>query len=177
MCLTMQIHCLQINNTIEYVISIKDTIKYVIHKIYDEKILQPISKKKFFRRKLYKFTTECTFQFHFQFLKQIDGCSMDGPLSAILADIDMIRSKNEAVRRLNPSFYKRSVDDIYTKRNKNAADVLLKNLSSLHTNIVPTIKNLKKFLDTKVVLSTWNNQHFCLQKRNRISNAVHIETA
>ena len=126
---------------------------------------------------MYKFTTECTFQFHFQFLKQIDGCSMGGPLSAILADIDMIRSKNEAVRRLNPSFYKRSVDDIYTKRNKNAANVLLKNLSSLHTNIVPTIKNLKKFLDTKVVLSTWNNQHFCLQKRNRISNAVHIETA
>ena len=78
---------------------------------------------------------------------------MGGPLSAILADIDMIRSKNEAVRRLNPSFYKRSVDDIYTKRNKNAANVLLKNLSSLHTNIVPTIKNLKKFLDTKVVLS------------------------
>ena len=37
---------------------------------------------------------------------------MGGPLSAILADIDMIRSKNEAVRRLNPSFYKRSVDDI-----------------------------------------------------------------
>ena len=102
---------------------------------------------------------------------------MGGPLSAILADIDMIRSKNEAVRRLNPSFYKRSVDDIYTKRNKNAANVLLKNLSSLHTNIVPTIKNLKKFLDTKVVLSTWNNQHFCLQKRSRISNAVHIETA
>ena len=78
---------------------------------------------------------------------------MGGPLSAILADIDMIRSKNEAVRRLNPSFYKRSVDDIYTKRNKNAADVLLKNRSSLHTNIVPTIKNLKKFLDTKVVFN------------------------
>ena len=61
---------------------------------------------------------------------------MGGPLLVILADIHMIRSENAVVRSVNSSFYKRFVDDIYTKRSKHTDDLLL-----------------KKFLDTKTVLN------------------------
>lgn len=37
---------------------------------------------------------------------------MSGPLSVIPADIHMVRSGNVFVRSLNPSFYKRFVNDI-----------------------------------------------------------------
>ena len=47
----------------------------------------------------------------------------------------MIRSENAVVRPLNPCFYKRFVDNIYTKRNKNAVDILVKNLNSFHLKI------------------------------------------
>ena len=65
---------------------------------------------------------------------------MGGPLLVILADIHMVRSENAAVCPLNPSFYKRFVDDIYTKCNKNAEDVLFKNLDNFYPNISLTIE-------------------------------------
>ena len=53
------------------------------------------------------------------FLEQISGCSMGGPLRVIPADIRMVTSENAIARPLNTGFYKPFVDDIYTKRSKN----------------------------------------------------------
>ena len=102
---------------------------------------------------LYKLTTDCTIQFNQRFCKQIDGCAMGGPLSVILADIHMVRTENEVVKPMNPRFYKRFVDDIYSKRNKSQQDVLFEALNNFHPNIKLTIEvNPVKFLGTKIIL-------------------------
>ena len=54
-------------------ILLKETIDYIIHKIYNEEIHKPY----------------CTIQFNQCLYKQIDGCAMGDPLSVILADIHM----------------------------------------------------------------------------------------
>ena len=79
---------------------------------------------------------------------------MGGPLSVILADIHMVRTENEVVKPMNPPFYKRFVDDIYSKRNKSQKDVLFEALNNFHPNIKLTIEvNPVKFLDTKIILN------------------------
>ena len=65
----------------------------------------------------------------------------------------MVRTENEVVKPLNPSFYKRFVDDIYSRRNKSQQDVLFEALNNVHPNIKLTIEvNPEKFLDTKILL-------------------------
>ena len=79
---------------------------------------------------------------------------MGGPLSVILADMHMVRTKNEVVKPLNPPFYKRFVDDIYSRRNKSQQDVLFEALNNFHPNIKLTIEvNPEKFLHTKILLN------------------------
>ena len=135
-------------------IPLKETIDYIIHKIYIEKFLKPICKKLIFKRLLCKLTTDSTIQINQRFYKQIDGCAMGGPLSVTLADIHMVRTENELVKPMNPPFYKRFVDDIYSKRNKSQEDILFQALNKFHPNIKLTIEvNPVKFLDTKVILN------------------------
>ena len=135
-------------------IPLKETIDYIIHKIYNEKFLKPICNKLIFKRLLYKLTTDCTIQFNQRFYKQIDGCAMGGPLSVTLADIHMVRTENELVKPMNPPFYKRFVDDIYSKRNKSQQDVLFEALNNFHPNIKLTVEvNPVKFLDTTIILN------------------------
>ena len=57
-------------------IPLKETIDYIIHKIYNEKLLKPICKKLIFKRLLYKLTTDCTIQSNQSFYKKVDGCAM-----------------------------------------------------------------------------------------------------
>ena len=108
-------------------IALRYKIEYVLHKTYNEKLLQPIFKKNIIRRLFYKLTTECTFQFNFHFLKQIDGCTMVGPMLVVLAGIHMVRFGDAVLHPLNPSFYKLFIDDVYTKCNKNVENILVKN--------------------------------------------------
>ena len=83
-------------------IPLKETIDYIIHKIFNEKLLKPICKKLIFERLLYKLTTDCTIQFNQGFYKQIDGCAIGSPLSVILANIHMVRTENEVLKLMNP---------------------------------------------------------------------------
>ena len=79
---------------------------------------------------------------------------MDGPLSVILADIHMVRTENEAVKPMNPPFYKRFVDGIYNRRNIVQQGVLIEALNNFHPNIKLTIEvNPKMCLDTKIILN------------------------
>ena len=46
----------------------------------------------------------CTFKFNNRFLKQVDGCTMVGPLSVTFSDIYMKKMENDVVNHLNLSF-------------------------------------------------------------------------
>ena len=50
-------------------IPVAETIEYIVHQIYIEKKIPPISSKLIFKRLLLKLTTECSFQFNHQLLK------------------------------------------------------------------------------------------------------------
>ena len=51
---------------------------------------------------------------------------MGGPLSVTFSDIFMIKMENDLVIPMKPTFYRRYVDDIYSRRKKNIEDVYLR---------------------------------------------------
>ena len=131
---------------------VEETIEYIIHQIYNEKKVPQVCSKTIFSRLMYKLTTECAFQFNQNLFRQTKCCSMGRPLSKTLADIHMIRTEKDIVTPLKPIFYKRFVDDIYTRRKKGIHDKLYERLNNYHPNIKLTIEiNPNKFLDTEII--------------------------
>ena len=66
----------------------------------------------------------------------------------------MVRTGNEVVKPMNPTFYKRFVDDIHSKRNNSQQDALFEALNNFHLNLKFTIEvNPVKLLDTKIILN------------------------
>ena len=63
------------------------------------------------RRLLIKLATGCAFKFNSRFLKQLDGCTMERPLSVTFSDIYMVKIENVVIPS-KPFFYHRFVDDI-----------------------------------------------------------------
>ena len=75
---------------------------------------------------------------------------MGGPLSVTFSDIYMVKMENDVVIPSKPIFYRRFVDDIYSRR-KLGDNVLFDRLNSYHPNIKLTIEvNPSTFLDTKL---------------------------
>ena len=135
-------------------IPIKKTLDYIIEQIYTHKKLKPICSKLIFKGLLLKLATECTYTFNHTFYKQIDGCTMGGPLSVTFSDIFMIKMESEIVIPNKPLFYRRFVDDIYNRRKKFQWDELFEKLNSYHPKIKLTIEvSPKKFLNTSLDLS------------------------
>ena len=133
-------------------IPVGKTIDYIIHQIYNKKKVPQICSKTIYRHLMYKLITECAFQFNQNLFRQTEGCSMGGPLSVTLVDIHMIRTEKDIVTPLKPIFYKRFVDDIYTRRKKGIHDKLYERLNNYHPNIKLTIEiNPNKFLDTEII--------------------------
>ena len=54
-----------------------------------------------------------------------------------LADIHMIRMETDVVVPIGPIFYKRYVDDIYYRHQKNAVDKLYDGLNNYHLKVKP----------------------------------------
>ena len=130
-------------------IPVDETINYIINEIYQKKKLAHICSKTIFKRLLYKLTTEVSFQFNYKLFKQTDGCTMGGPLSVTLSDIHKIRMETDAVVPIRPIFYKRYVDDIYIRRQKNTCNVLYNAINNYNPKIKLTIEtNPQRFLDT-----------------------------
>ena len=124
------------------------------------------------KRLLLKLTTENTFMLNSNFYKQIDGCIMVGPLSVIFSDIYMTKTEEEVVKPTNPSFYKRFVDDIISKKKKDQPDLLFENLNNHHPNIKYTIETMpQEFLDTKIIYE--DNQIKTKVHRNERKLPVH----
>ena len=59
-------------------------------------------------------TMQCLFQLTQKLCKEAEGCSMGGPLSVALADIQAIWIKNHLVKPLKSVFYKIYVGGIYS---------------------------------------------------------------
>ena len=95
-----------------------ETFDYILQVIYVKEKLPKICSKLIIRRLLLKLTTENTFMLNSNFYKQIDGCTMGRPISVIFSDIYMTKTGEEVVKPTNPSFYKRFVDDIISKKKK-----------------------------------------------------------
>lgn len=73
-------------------------------------------------------------------------------LSATLAEIRIVRMKNNVVTPSKPLFYKRYVDDICNCCKRYITDTLFENLYNYHDKINSTCEtNLKKFLDTEII--------------------------
>ena len=96
------------------------------------------------------------------------GCIMGGPLSVTFSEIYMVKMENDVVIPSKPIFYRRFVDDIYS-RWKLGDNVLFDRLNSYHPNIKLTIEvNPSNFLDTK--LTNINEIH---HKRNTTNGDLH----
>ena len=133
-------------------IPVDKRINYIINEIYQKKKLPQIFSKTIFKRLLYKLTTEVSFQFNYKLFKQTNGCTMGGPLSVTLSDIHMIQMETDIVVPMRPIFYKRYIDDIYNRRQKNTSDVLYDALNNYHPQIKLTIEtNPQRFLDTEII--------------------------
>ena len=101
-------------------------------------------------------------------MKQIDGCTMAGPISVVLANIFMCKLENEIVEPVSPIFYKRYVDDIYLRRKKDTVDHLIQNLNNYHPNLQFTIENNpRKFVDTDLAFNDIHVTTQVFQKENK----------
>ena len=94
----------------------EQTINYITEPSYVHKKWTPICSKLIFRKLLIKIATESTFKFKSRFFKQVDGCTMGGPLSVTFSDIYMVKMENDVATPSKPIFYRRFVDEIYSRR-------------------------------------------------------------
>ena len=159
-------------------VPIQETIDYILDEIYVKNKLPKICSKLIFKRLLLKLRTENTFMFTSEFYKQADGCTMGGPLSVIFSDIYiyiniyMTKTERAVVNPSKPKFYKRFVDDIINRRNKNQPDDLFQKLNGNHPNMKYTVEIKPEcFLDTKIVYS--NDVLTAEVKRNERKLQVH----
>ena len=74
--------------------------------------------------------------------------------------------EKEVVYAESPILFKRFVDDVFHRKKKNQEDTRLPKLNSYHPKLRFTVeKNLKKFLDTKLILR--NGKYETKVNRNR----------
>ena len=73
-------------------------------------MLRPFCSKLILKLLLLELVTECTYTF--TFYKQIDGCTMGGPLSITFSDIYMMKMDSAIVIPQKPLFYCCHLDDI-----------------------------------------------------------------
>ena len=97
-------------------IPIEETANYIIEQTHVHKKLLTICSKLIFRRLLIKLAVECTFKFNSRFLKQVDGCTMGGPLSVTFSDIHMVKMESDVVILSKAIIYCRFVDAIYSRQ-------------------------------------------------------------
>ena len=98
---------------------------------------------------------------------------MGGPLSVTLSDTHMIRMETDVVVLIKPIFYKRYIDDIYNRRQKNTSDVLYDALNNYHPKIKLTIEtNPQRFLDTEIIHI---NGTIETKEENKITNTMDIK--
>ena len=130
---------------------VEETINYIVDRIYVRKEIEPLYKK-IFKKLLFKLAKGCVFSVTVKLLKQVDRCSMGGPVSVIFSNVFTCKMEFDSIVPDKPIFYKRYVDDMYVRRKKNGVDKQFEELNSYHKNIKLTLEvNPTKFLDTELV--------------------------
>ena len=112
------------------IIPIKEIINYIIEQIYVQKKLTSICSKLIFTRLLVKLAMKCTFKFNNRFLKQADGCIMDGSLSVTFSEIYIVKMENEIACHL----LSKECRDNYSGR-KIGGNTFFNRLNNYHPNI------------------------------------------
>ena len=84
---------------------------------------------------LNKLTKKCVFSANNTIIKQVDGCPVGGPISAVLLDIYVCKMEEDIVTPSKSLFYKRYTDDTYVKRKKNETYELSNVLNLYHQSI------------------------------------------
>ena len=116
--------------------------------------------------KEYKLTTEVSFQFKHILLKQINGFTMGDTLT----DIHMILMETDPVVPIRPTSYKRYMDDIYHRRQKNTVDKLCDGLNDYHPKVKLTIEtNLLRFQDTEIIHNNGTIKTLVYEKKTKLS--------
>ena len=111
---------------------------------------------------------ESTYIFQSYFYKETDGCTMGGPLSVAFSNIHLTKLEKDQYKPLKVKFYRRSVDDLISRRLKNTHDSLFENLNNYHEKIKFTIEtNSKKFLDTRLLMENEIIQTEVYRKANK----------
>ena len=87
-------------------ISVKETINYIIQKIYVKKEIKPFCKNSIFTKLLRKLTQGCVFLINNRLIKEVDGCPMSGPIS-VTSDIYICKIEEDIAILANPIFYKK----------------------------------------------------------------------
>ena len=85
-------------------IPVKETIEYILHKIYVDKSIKLFCKKSSFKKLFVKLTKDCVFYVNSRLIKQIDGCPMGGPVSVVFSDIFMCKMEEDEVVPAKPIF-------------------------------------------------------------------------
>ena len=84
----------------------------------------------------------------------------------------MTKLENDVIRPMNPTFYKRFVDDSIRRRLRDEPDILLEKLNSYHSKIKFTTEIApNRFLDTKLMLS---NDGLCHPEVYRKPNKIPV---
>ena len=116
-------------------IPVQEAIDHILQRIHVRKKVNLFVKKWIIKKLLLKLTKECVFSVNDRFIKQIDGCPMDGPISVVFSDIYVSKMEGDIAATLKPHFYKRYVDDTYLWRKENELDILFKKLNSYYPKI------------------------------------------
>ena len=120
----------------------------------------------------------------------MDGCTMGRPLPVTFSDIYMVKMENDVVIPSKTIFYRRFVDDTYSRR-KLGDNVLFERLNNYHPNIKLTIEvNPSNFFGSKFtnisgvykfnlyrkntkLPSPWTSKTLKRYKRNTINGDLH----
>ena len=133
-------------------IPIKDTINYILDRIYAKEKLKPLCKKLIFKRFLERLTSGCVFTANGKLVRQRDGCAMGGRFSMIMAGICMTKCINEVIKPMNLPFFKLYVDDGFARQKKDDSNVVMDALNAYHPKLNFTVENEpERFLDSKFI--------------------------
>ena len=86
-----------------------------------------------------------------------------------MVNIFLTKSENNVVKPVEPSFYKRFVDDVISRRKIDESDNLLNISINYHPNINFTFeRNPSKFLDAKAIIENGKAVAIVYRKRNKL---------
>ena len=101
-----------------------EDVSYVVETLFNKptscsEINRTFCAERFLKKLSVKLTKECLFTVNGMLSKQIDSCSMSGPVFVVFSDINICKMEFDVVAPGMPLFYKYYVEGAYVGRKKN----------------------------------------------------------